>query len=453
MRITGCAGRNNKEVIIQKIRNRIISFVVIFALIPVLLAVPAFAAEDQYLVDLKAYNFGINQVAGEGASFDGFSFSTYKDSTFQFPMPNSSPVYYVDFIIQGDGALPWDLQAYVGDVRLTGVRFGDNNDLYRFYGPVSQKNVFTGYIPVRLYQPTSNYLLRGNFISFKYSDTSSPFILEPGSQYLTADSDVNSWSGSDPGYGRYIESPSVMYYTIHIPSWQKYDRYDLVVQVSAYSISSIDVYVDGGGSVPFTYSFIDGSADFYNIPNLISLQLDASDVERLSGDIIVEFIGTVNVGSTWFRCFEINAFVNSSAPSPEVSWLGRIWNSIENWGQNIVDAILGSKDNAPDTSAGDDLVNQGQQIQDFEHQHQEVINGNTGAITDSLDITGFVPALSLISSYVGNTFDILGPYQQVILVPISIGLFMFICSRVPGNSVGRVSRVSTRSIDPKSKEV
>lgn len=342
---------------------RIISLILILALTPVVLALPAFAAEGQYLVDLKAYNFGINQVTGEGASFNGFSFATYKDSTFQFPMPNSSPVYYVDFIIQGDGALPWDLQAYVGDVRLTGVRFGDNNDLYRFYGPVSQKNVFTGYIPVRLYQPSTDYFLRGNFISFNYSDTCSPFILEPGSQYLTLEGDVYHFTGSSTGYGRYVDTTSILEYMIHIPDWQKYDYLDVLIQLATSSLSSIDIFCnDGGCSVPFTYSYLNNILNFDNTFNVIHLRLDLSDLQRTSDDIIIDILGTVNIGATWARCFEINAFVKSSAPTPEVSWLGRVVNSIETWGEKIVDAILGNSESPPDTSVGDDLVNQGQQI-------------------------------------------------------------------------------------------
>lgn len=116
-----------------------------------------------------------------------------------------------------------------------------------------------------------------------------------------------------------------------------------------------------------------------------------------------------------------------------VSWLrGRfddVTSTISTWGQNIVDAI-----NPPeaDTSAGDTLVQQGQQIHEFEQQQQVILQDSVGTLQQFSNISGFSASLAFVSGYVTQAFDALGDFQIVITLPLVIGVILFLASRVRG---------------------
>lgn len=116
-----------------------------------------------------------------------------------------------------------------------------------------------------------------------------------------------------------------------------------------------------------------------------------------------------------------------------VSWLrGRFDDvnaTIATWGQNIIDAI-----NPPesDISAGDTLVQQGQQIHEFEQQQQQILHDSVGTLQQFSNIGGFSASLSFVSGYLTKTFDALGDFQIVITLPLVIGVILFLASRVRG---------------------
>lgn len=116
-----------------------------------------------------------------------------------------------------------------------------------------------------------------------------------------------------------------------------------------------------------------------------------------------------------------------------VLWLrGRfddVTSTISTWGQNIVDVI-----NPPesDTSAGDTLVQQGQQIHEFEQQQQVILQDSVGTLQQFSNISGFSASLAFVSGYVTQAFDSLGDFQIVITLPLVIGVVLFLASRVRG---------------------
>lgn len=124
--------------------------------------------------------------------------------------------------------------------------------------------------------------------------------------------------------------------------------------------------------------------------------------------------------------------------------------TIATWGQNIIDAI-----NPPesDTSAGDTLVQQGQQIHEFEQQQQQILQDSVGTLQQFSNIGGFSASLTFVSGYVAKTFDALGDFQIVITLPLVIGVILFLASRVRGfDKPHKHNEVSdhTKQVVPKS---
>lgn len=92
----------------------------------------------------------------------------------------------------------------------------------------------------------------------------------------------------------------------------------------------------------------------------------------------------------------------------------------------------------PDRS---DISDQGASVSDQIDQIDQVedsaladVQSNVGSVTKPIGNVGkYANALAFCSNILGRTFTNLYDYQIVILLPLAIGVFMFICSRAPGN--------------------
>lgn len=126
----------------------------------------------------------------------------------------------------------------------------------------------------------------------------------------------------------------------------------------------------------------------------------------------------------------------------------------------------------PDT---DSLTDSSQALQDstdilnsFEQTQLDGLQNNKHVITDAFKIFGegstLLSAFNLVTYIVNGTYNSLGSYQVVITLPVVLGIFLFICSRVRGfdrprkNNPGyRSSQAKASAVaggnDPKSPEV
>lgn len=107
--------------------------------------------------------------------------------------------------------------------------------------------------------------------------------------------------------------------------------------------------------------------------------------------------------------------------------------TMEVWFQKIANAILG------DPSSGDDLEDGSQQIQDgvadigkFEEDQQAILDNNFDTIQSAVSITGFAASLAFVQKYTNMIFGGLGDVIIIFSMPLFLGLFFYICSRVPG---------------------
>ena len=104
----------------------------------------------------------------------------------------------------------------------------------------------------------------------------------------------------------------------------------------------------------------------------------------------------------------------------------------------------------------------------FEQSQLDALQNNKHVITDAFKIFGegstLLSAFNLVTYIVNGTYNSLGLYQVVIILPVVLGTFLFICSRVRGFDKPRKNNPGIRSSqdrasaaagvnDPKSPEV
>lgn len=126
----------------------------------------------------------------------------------------------------------------------------------------------------------------------------------------------------------------------------------------------------------------------------------------------------------------------------------------------------------PDTDSLTDssqaLQNSTDILNSFEQTQLDGLQNNKHVITDAFQIFGegstLLSAFNLVTYIVNGTYNSLGSYQVVITLPVVLGIFLFICSRVRGFDRPRKNNPGYRSSqakasaaaggnDPKSPEV
>lgn len=133
------------------------------------------------------------------------------------------------------------------------------------------------------------------------------------------------------------------------------------------------------------------------------------------------------------------------ADTSSVSW----WNRFT----SFMTDLFGAKD---DSSALDDLGSSSNsisqntsQISDFEHSQQAVLDNNFAQIQGAISFTNFAAALVFVQKYTNMTFNGISKYAIVFTLPLFLGLFFYLCSRIPG--ITRWKTPPPRSPSPKSK--
>lgn len=115
-------------------------------------------------------------------------------------------------------------------------------------------------------------------------------------------------------------------------------------------------------------------------------------------------------------------------------------NSIGEVGDKVVDALNPTN---PELDQGmSDFQDDMGSINDFENQHFADLEENQSVITDQFNVfqsgSTLLASFDFVSLILQNTFSSLGLYQVIITLPIALGMFLFVCSRV--RSVDRPSR-------------
>ena len=72
------------------------------------------------------------------------------------------------------------------------------------------------------------------------------------------------------------------------------------------------------------------------------------------------------------------------------------------------------------------------QIHGFEQSQQAVLDNNFNQIQTAVTFTNFAAALVFVQKYANMTFSGISGYAIVFTLPLFLGLFFYLCSRIPG---------------------
>ena len=133
------------------------------------------------------------------------------------------------------------------------------------------------------------------------------------------------------------------------------------------------------------------------------------------------------------------------ADTSSVSW----WNRFT----SFMTDLFGAKEDSgalDDLGSSSDSISQNtSQISDFEHSQQAVLDNNFAQIQGAISFTNFAAALVFVQKYTNMTFNGISKYAIVFTLPLFLGLFFYLCSRIPG--ITRWKTPPPRSPSPKSK--
>lgn len=345
-----------------------------------------------------------------------------------YDLPRDDIFYGVDMLIQAPYGL--NAVAYVhpslGDVSLNFVSIG--NGYHRVYGDVPMTAGSTISLKYTVDSPYGTDNLQ--IVSFKVSYTSGYAFPTPVSGSISFGNSSHStfhWNSDTDHSAAIIPGTSEFDNTFHaamsVPDWRKYDFLDIQLIVSTGEIFSLIASVTStyADSVPVSVSYLNtgsGLGDY-----LVHILVDLSQVRRWDpGEFEIVLTGGVGFSNTEYTSvgvFSCSGYLDTS-PNPlfyyfkiltnnlsnmfgQLSswiqaqtnaigqyfsdlktnlsgWFRSLNNSIDDWGQAIVDAITG------DSSAADEFQ---QQIDDSNQQLNDmaqVMDSFTTPDIDSIDI-------------------------------------------------------------------
>lgn len=309
----------------------------------------------------------------------------YSDSsgllTVDVPLPFSARIFYVDAVFWSTSSL-FTASYVTNDVGsvLTVENLGDN--YYRVYGNTHRHVVSSAGFQLQ-YQGTGIRSIQ--LVSFYVSQTSymqydTPSTLTLGSQSVTQSSGSSYVTLSEDV--TVLGSAGAYYGGITTYEWNKYDYMSFQLVFSAVTLNAISVVLDGT-AVPFDISYVEGNLPDYNAswsesstsgqPYVISgvtVVVDLTNADRTSTNPLqITFSGTgfdvdVSLGSSVGLIASHDGFT-------EMNWLQKIWKSLEDGFQSVVDAITG------DTSSSDAFNDEVQEELGELEENQNIIDSMT----------------------------------------------------------------------------
>lgn len=423
---------------IKKSRQRMTRIVcLIISLATVVCCMSSVALADEYessFINVLDYN-------------DGGTFTVNGSLSLSFDLPFYTSLHYLDSLVVFSGDSLSSVSVSYGNVTtsLNFSRISPGMGFYKIYGSlpgsgssslslnfVSSGVSYVSFDSLRvLTVPSTNFSLSsdGSVVN-NYLNKSFPLT------YSSSGSGTD-YTGLFPAAVTNREWEATLY-----PSgYQNFDSVSYMIYLDGVELTSVSAVYDGV-SLPVTYNLAmnDTAPDSGMI---VSVLVDFSGCAwDSSSQPHLVLTGSFNNDTIFhFSIFECSGILSLRNSNPVLFYLRNLYHSMSSWIQDQtsslsywLEEILNElRGESSDTSAGDTLVNQGQQIQDFEHEHQVVINQGTEVMTNTLNISGFAPALLFVSSTLDGVFDILGPYQVVFIIPVVIGMILFVCSKVPGN--------------------
>lgn len=245
-----------------------------------------------------------------------------------------------------------------------------------------------------------------------------------------------------------------------VTDWQKYDSITVTGSVGTMALNSVRCTI-GGSGIPYEMSFTSSNPtgeDEYSLAwnetkyytydetyrgttetdtwttteylgkTLFSITVDLRGVDRNITDEL--FVYFTCLASDWYGYTIQIVNVTGSleiADVTEVSW----WQKFT----TFMNGLFGGDDQGALDDLGDSsnsISSNTDQIHGFEQSQQAVLDNNFAQIQTAVTFTNFAAALVFVQKYANMTFSGISGYAIVFTLPLFLGLFFYLCSRIPG---------------------
>lgn len=474
--------------------KRLLSLTLAVALI-IVLALPVSAANDSGWIELLEYD----TLNSSGKNW--FSYTT--SGTFEITLPRQMRLSKIDMLVSYSyGTKPDYVEVAVGSKWVALKIHEIQNGLARISGRIDY--MFYNSVKVR-FRKSATASSTVEVFSCKVTPlTVQEYVCDAsvvinGTTYSVG-TQINISAAAD------ATNTNTSLIRIDVKDWQKYD--ELSIWGSAYlmSIDSIRASISTSG-LPLTTNYISvsdaGSDIFYDgmygdVTSeygyyLFCITIDLSNVDRTKTDSLYVYLtGQWNRDfSPSFTCQYVNGHVFTADTSDVTFWvrfkdflntcfsgltsaintgfsnvnswitaqtntlsarLNNIWQEIEDGFSNVgswFEQYLGVTDQEQETiddlDQSSDSISQGvSDLQGFEQSQQDVLDTGFVSIQSGINFSSFANALVFVQKYANMTINGISDYTIVFTLPLFLGLFFYLCSRIPG-----VTR--WKSPPPKSK--
>lgn len=308
-------------------------------------------------------------------------------------------------------------------------------NLYRFYGDVPDWNGYSFGLKFEYSGSPASI----EFFQLKYSSVSTNSYTSTLNGTFTCHADAYSTikdpSTTTPAYAHIPPLAAEVndyFWNLTCLDWRKYDMLDIRLTMDVLTIESITAKF-GNTNLPLEVSYLEGSA--FETERLVSILVDLRGLDRsVQNNPYIAIYGDCNISTmSYIQITWSTGLVVIDNPSVDVY----LHNHMQYFLDSKINSVIAAISPPADTSVGDELVSQGQQIQNYEQSHQNVLQSGVTTLQKSANIGKFSTALAFVGNYTTSIFNAMGDFQVVYTLPLTIGLILFLSSRVRGNDKPR----------------
>lgn len=250
-------------------------------------------------------------------------------------------------------------------------------------------------------------------------------------------------------------------FPVIVTDWQKYDRIVISGSVGDMALNSIRATINGLG-IPYEMNYAvsntsgtEGTAltwneikyytydesyqgrsdtdlflhETYKGKILFSIVLDLTGVDREVKDpLYCFFVGLANpVYGYSIQIIDVIGEVDI-ADTTDATW----WDKFTGFMKGLFDSDEG-QESVDDLEQGSTSISNGaEDIGSFEQSQQDTLNSGFATISSGISFTSFSAALLFVQKYANMTFSGISRYAIIFTLPLFLGLFFYLCSRIPG---------------------
>ena len=432
--------------------KKLVSLALVVSLICVL-AVPVSAAEDNSVwIELLEYS----SITSYGENWFSFTGNT---ASFTIPVQSEKRLAKIDMLVWHQTAeriTAASVSKGSSTSSLTCLYIGPN--ISRVYGTIP--NSYYDEITVSITKSQNSSATFG-LLSCKVSPLTTTDFRCDAEFFIKEDGAYVECPGEYDYGGDGSVSTNDIQFPIIIYDWQKYDYITVTGSVLRVGLNSVRATIGekglpyemtytstnptgeyvirnyrysadldyGGEDYTITGSETGVSQTYYSGKVLYNLTVDLSGVDRSSTTPLFIYFTGVSNGEYGYRVQVVGCTGSVClADTSDLSW----WQRFTSFMKGLFDSEEG-QESIDDLDQGSASISQGtSDIGSFEQSQQSVLDNNFATIQNAVTFTNFAAALVFVQRYVNMTFDGISKYAIIFTLPLFLGLFFYLCSRIPG---------------------